>query len=89
LSNPQIFYESGKLYKDSTYKELPQNIDYLDTRRHVWCFSRKNGFAGSCGVFTYDVRRMEGEVNKKLQIMWITSPVHNTDVNWFGIGFGQ
>jgi hypothetical protein len=38
---------------------------------------------------TYDVSNNEGNTNKKLQIMWISSPKHDFDVNWFALGFGE
>jgi hypothetical protein len=59
LTNPRIYFESGKLYKDADrYKEYPRTVNYNDHTKNQWCFSRSTGpFFGSCGVMTYDVSK--------------------------------
>ena len=64
---------------------MPKIIDFDDDRKYQWRFSKKFGLAGSCGVFTYDIQQREDQDVKKISIMWITSPAHDTDVNWFAL----
>ena len=89
LANPQLYFESGYLHKKGPYNDLPQTIGFKDKNKHQWCLSSKTGLAGACGVFTFDVQRQVGRANKKIQVMWIVSPPHDTDVNWLAVSFGE
>ena len=70
---------------------MPDILDFNDEKKHHVCFCKKTAaLAGSCGMLTYNIARLDGQAcNKKLQLMWITSPSHDTDVNWFAVGFGD